>query len=134
MKDTRAQFKSERDPDVLIGDRRKPDDWDELTRVEKLDFIAGRILAEDRRALNIRTLYRLKLTGILSVSQYERRLAKEVYQRRVPTHLERQMDADGVIDSMDEALFWQRTYLGAQKRYWKHQVLDEQEFGAKRAQ
>lgn len=49
-----------------------------MSREEKLDFIATRILAEDRRRQGLTSHRAIRETGILSISQYERRLSKEV--------------------------------------------------------
>lgn len=68
-----------KDPDVLLGDRRKPRGWSSLTYEQKLDYIASRIIAEDRHGVTSHK--ELKETGILSVSQYERRRKREVYSQ-----------------------------------------------------
>lgn len=65
------------DPDSLLGSRKRPKGWDSLSQGAKLDYIATRILAEDRRGITSHNA--LRESGILSVSQYERRLAREVY-------------------------------------------------------
>lgn len=122
----------ERNPEVLLGDRKKPDDWAELTVTEKLDYIASRILAEDRHRRGLTRIHDILATGILSESQYERRIRKEVFAAPIPTYFERQLDSGGTIDSMDEALYWERIFLGAQTQFWKRNVLDDQEFGLKR--
>lgn len=67
----------ERDPDKLMGERKRPKDWDELPVEQKLEYIATRILAEDR--FGVTSHKALKETGILSNSQYERRRNREVY-------------------------------------------------------
>lgn len=68
-----------KDPNVLLGDRRKPRGWGKLTYEQKLDYIASRIIAEDRHGITSHK--ELKETGILSVSQYERRRKREVYSQ-----------------------------------------------------
>lgn len=65
------------DPDRLLGNRKKPKGWELLSKGAKLDYVATRILAEDRHGMKSHT--DLRNTGILSVSQYERRLSREVY-------------------------------------------------------
>lgn len=67
----------ERDPEVLMGDRKRPKKWKFMTYNEKLDFIATRILAEDR--VGTTSHKEIKDSGILSISQYERRKRREVY-------------------------------------------------------
>lgn len=69
----------ERDPDKLMGDRKRPKGWEELSFEEKLEYIATRILAEDRHGVTSHKA--LKETGILSSSQYERRRNREVYSQ-----------------------------------------------------
>jgi len=69
-------FEEERNPEVLMGTRKRPKIWDEMTREAKLDYIATRILAEDRVGTTSHS--EIKETGILSVSQYERRRRREV--------------------------------------------------------
>lgn len=73
------EIKNSKDPDVLLGDRRKPRGWSSLTYEQKLDHIASRIIAEDRHGVTSHK--ELKETGILSVSQYERRRKREVYSQ-----------------------------------------------------
>lgn len=70
---------SERDPEKLMGDRKRPKHWDLLSFEEKLEYIASRILAEDRHGITSHKA--LKETGILSNSQYERRRNREVYSQ-----------------------------------------------------
>jgi hypothetical protein len=67
----------ERDPEVLLGDRRHPRGWKSLSYEEQLEYIATRLLAEDRHGTTSHS--DIKETGILSVSQYERRRNREVY-------------------------------------------------------
>ena len=69
-------FTNERDPEVLMGTRKRPKLWDEMSFESKLDYIATRILAEDRVGTTSHS--EIKETGILSVSQYERRRRREV--------------------------------------------------------
>jgi len=70
-------FDGERDPEVLMGSRKRPKIWDEMNLEAKLDYIATRMLAEDRVGTTSHS--EIKETGILSVSQYERRRRREVY-------------------------------------------------------
>lgn len=70
---------NDKDPDFLLDGRRKPRGWNKLTREQKLDYIASRIIAEDRHGVTSHK--ELKETGILSVSQYERRRKREVYSQ-----------------------------------------------------
>jgi hypothetical protein len=67
----------EKDPEVLLDGRRRPRGWKSLTYEEKLEYVATRILAEDRHGTT--SHQEIKESGILSVSQYERRLNREVY-------------------------------------------------------
>lgn len=53
-----------------------PKSWDKLSAIGQLDYIATRILAGSRTTTSHREM---REEGILSVSQYERRLAREVY-------------------------------------------------------
>lgn len=69
----------ERDPERLMGSRRRPKHWDLMSFEEKLEYIASRILAEDRQGVTSHK--ELKETGILSNSQYERRRNREVYSQ-----------------------------------------------------
>lgn len=128
----RVQIIRNPNPEELLGDRKKPDDWDDLTVTEQLDYIAGRILAEDRHNRGITKISEMRDSGILSTSQYERRIRKEVFAAPIPTYFERQLDSGGALDSLDEALYWERIFLGAPTAFWKRHVLDDQEFGAKR--
>jgi hypothetical protein len=66
------------DLEALMGDRRRPKDWGRMGRDAKLDFIATRMIAEDRHGITSHTQLK-EGHSILSVSQYERRLAREVY-------------------------------------------------------
>lgn len=75
MSESREHF--ERDPEKLLGERRHPRGWTSLTYEEKLDYIGTRILAEDRHGTT--SHHDIKESGILSVSQYERRRNREVY-------------------------------------------------------
>ncbi len=70
---TRAQT-----PDGLLEDHGivRPAGWSLLSYVEKLDFIGGRILADSRTTTSHTEM---KDEGYLSVSQEERRRAREVY-------------------------------------------------------
>lgn len=80
MSDARDRLKKihhSNDPEELLDGRKKPKNWEQMTKYEQLDHIASRILAEDRHGITSHTA--MKESGILSVSQYERRLAKEVY-------------------------------------------------------
>jgi hypothetical protein len=67
----------EQDPEILLGDRQHPRGWKSLTYEEKLEYIATRILAEDRHGIT--SHQEIKESGILSTSQYERRKNREVY-------------------------------------------------------
>lgn len=67
------------DPEVLLGDRRHPRGWKAMTYEQKLDYIASRIIAEDRHGITSHK--ELKESGILSTSQYERRRNREVYSQ-----------------------------------------------------
>jgi hypothetical protein len=67
----------ERDPEILLGDRRHPKGWKSMTDAEKLEYIATRSLAEDREGTTSHT--EIKDSGILSVSQQERRKNREVF-------------------------------------------------------
>ena len=67
------------DPEVLLGDRRHPRGWKLMNYEQKLDYIASRILAEDRHGVTSHK--ELKESGILSTSQYERRRNREVYSQ-----------------------------------------------------
>lgn len=73
------EIANSKDPEFLLGDRRKPRDWNKLTNEQKLDYIASRIIAEDRHGVTSHK--ELKETGILSISQYERRRKREVYSQ-----------------------------------------------------
>jgi hypothetical protein len=57
----------------------EPKQWHRLSRTSKLDFIATRILANSRTTTSHTAM---REEGILSVSQYERRLNREVYSSR----------------------------------------------------
>lgn len=70
----------DRDPEVLLGDRRHPRGWKSLTYEEQLEYIANRILAEDRHGTTSHE--DIKESGILSLSQYERRRNREVYSEQ----------------------------------------------------
>jgi len=65
------------DPEDLLGDRQHPKGWKSMSNEQKLEYIANRILAEDREGTTSHT--EIKESGILSISQYERRKSKEVY-------------------------------------------------------
>lgn len=67
----------DKDPEFLLGERRHPRGWKSLTYEEQLEYIATRILAEDRHGTT--SHQEIKESGILSVSQYERRKNREVY-------------------------------------------------------
>lgn len=67
----------DQDPEFLLGERRHPRGWKSLTYEEKLEYIGTRILAEDRHGTT--SHQEIKESGILSVSQYERRRNREVY-------------------------------------------------------
>lgn len=67
------------DPEVLLGDRNHPRGWKIMTYEQKLDYIASRIIAEDRHGITSHK--ELKESGILSTSQYERRRNREVYSQ-----------------------------------------------------
>lgn len=73
------EIANNKDPDFLLGDRRKPRGWNKLTYEQKLDHIATRLIAEDRKGITSHK--ELKESGILSVSQYERRRKREVYSQ-----------------------------------------------------
>ncbi len=66
-----------RDPNVLLSDHniRQPRGWTSWTQVQKLDFIARRILADSRTTTSHTEM---KAEGYLSASQYERRRKREV--------------------------------------------------------
>lgn len=68
-----------KDPEVLLGDRNHPRGWKAMTYEQKLDYIASRIIAEDRHGITSHK--ELKESGILSTSQYERRRNREVYSQ-----------------------------------------------------
>jgi hypothetical protein len=70
----------DKDPEVLLGERRHPKGWTSLSYEEQLEYIATRILAEDRHGTTSHS--EIKESGILSVSQYERRRNREVYTER----------------------------------------------------
>ena len=70
----------DQDPEVLLGERRRPKGWKALTREEKFEYIATRILAEDRHGTT--SHQEIKDSGILSISQYERRRNREVYSEQ----------------------------------------------------
>lgn len=67
----------DQDPENLLDGRRRPRGWKSLSYEEKLEWIATRILAEDRHGTT--SHQEIKESGILSVSQYERRRNREVY-------------------------------------------------------
>lgn len=67
----------DKDPEILLEGRRHPKGWKSLTYFEKLEHIATRILAEDRHGTT--SHQEIKESGILSISQYERRRNREVY-------------------------------------------------------
>lgn len=67
----------ERDIEKLLAGRKKPKGWKYFSEQEKLDWIATRMLAEDRHGVTSHS--EIKESGILSVSQYERRRAREVH-------------------------------------------------------
>lgn len=71
------QLHPEQDPETLLGDRKHPRGWKSMTYEQKLEYIANRILAEDRHGVTSHE--EIKQTGILSISQYERRRSREVY-------------------------------------------------------
>lgn len=72
-----AEIKDERNPEKLLGSRKHPKGWRSLSYAERLEFVAGRILAEDRSGI---TSHReIKETGILSASQEQRRRDHEVF-------------------------------------------------------
>lgn len=77
LSESEEKFKQERDPEILLGDRRHPKGWKSMSLQEKYEFIATRRLAEDRQGVTSHS--EIKETGILSISQYERRLGREVY-------------------------------------------------------
>lgn len=66
-----------KDPEILLDGRRHPRGWMSLTYEEKLEYIGTRILAEDRHGTT--SHQEIKESGILSVSQMERRRNREVY-------------------------------------------------------
>jgi hypothetical protein len=68
---------NERDPEVLLGDRPHPKGWRSMTDEQKWEYIATRMLAEDREGITSHN--EIKESGILSTSQYERRKSREVY-------------------------------------------------------
>lgn len=68
---------AERDLERLLAGRKKPKGWKYLTYEDQLDWIATRILAEDRHGIT--SHQEIKESGILSVSQYERRRNREVH-------------------------------------------------------
>lgn len=73
----RDDLHAERDPEKLLGDRAHPRGWRSMSQQEKLDYIASRILAEDRAGV---TSHReLRESGILSPDQLKRRRDREVY-------------------------------------------------------
>lgn len=61
---------------LLKSGSKRPKEWNLLSHEAKLEFIATRMLAEDRHGTTKHS--EIKDSGILSVSQYERRLAREV--------------------------------------------------------
>jgi len=63
----------------LLGDRPHPKGWKSMTDTQKLDYIATRMLAEDRDGTTSHT--EIKDSGILSVSQFERRRSREVFSQ-----------------------------------------------------
>lgn len=67
------------DFEALLGDRKKPWNWEDMDDSERLDFIATRMLAEDRNDSGITSHAEMKDSGILSESQMERRIRREVY-------------------------------------------------------
>lgn len=75
--DYEADIADERNPEKLLGTRAHPRGWRSMSRQEKLDYIASRILAEDRAGI---TSHRaLRESGILSPDQMRRRREREVY-------------------------------------------------------
>ena len=74
---TKEELHKETDPEVLLGNRKHPKGWMSMSRYDKLEYIATRMLAEDRHGTTSHA--EIKESGILSVSQYERRLSREVY-------------------------------------------------------
>lgn len=54
----------------------EPKHWSKMSKVSQLDFVATRILANSRTTTSHNAM---REEGILSISQYDRRLAKEVY-------------------------------------------------------
>jgi len=74
---TEDELRYEKDPNKLLNGRKKPKGWKYLSYEEKIDFISTRLLAEDRHGVTSHN--EIKETGILSVSQYERRRNREVY-------------------------------------------------------
>lgn len=76
----RKNLLPDQDPDVLLGDRRHPRGWKSMTYEEQLEYIATRMLAEDRQGTT--SHQEIKESGILSVSQYERRRNREVYSEQ----------------------------------------------------
>lgn len=67
----------ERSLEALLAGRKPPKGWKYLTYQDKLDWIATRILAEDRHGIT--SHQEIKDSGILSISQYERRRNREVH-------------------------------------------------------
>lgn len=54
----------------------EPKHWSKMSKISQIDFVATRILADNRTTTSHNAM---REEGILSVSQYDRRLAKEVY-------------------------------------------------------
>lgn len=77
--DKNQQELDSKDPEVLLDGRRHPRGWKIMTYEQKLDYIASRIIAEDRHGITSHK--ELKESGILSTSQYERRRNREVYSQ-----------------------------------------------------
>lgn len=67
------------DFDAMMQGRPYPAGWTKMDDTEKLDHVATRMLAEDRTAHGIKKHEYLREEGILSKSQRERRLRREVY-------------------------------------------------------
>lgn len=53
--------------------------WENMSESAKLDYVAGRVLAQDRRRRGVTSHNAMKAEGYLSVSQLERRINREVF-------------------------------------------------------
>src|SRR3954468_16544429 len=80
MTQRKGPLTPDQDPEVLLGERRHPRGWKAMTYEEQLEYIATRMLAEDRHGTT--SHQEIKESGILSVSQYERRRNREVYSEQ----------------------------------------------------